>query len=289
VSSMLNWIKFAHFNIRHVLLILAGFCLQACQFNLNEDIQKLEQSIESKGTNIVRLDNVMDIPVDNNELVGGRSAIANPGTLKLLTDKRYLLFLKKLSQEIEKYPNDVLKKYLDNIFIGGQILNTNEQYFSGFYHPGTQNIYLFPLVFDMPNFEDATTIRSTIHHEISSILLRKYRFDMIGFMAYNGFEIEYWNDEDYLLENPPPSYYASDALLTEGLLTHYAQTSPENDYNGYVEVAFAYPEIMSKYCSRYDRIKLKYEFIKKFYLKISPDFQPVFDQVRCDNAVNSGV
>ncbi|MBQ0732007.1 MAG: hypothetical protein KBT75_15005, partial [Oleispira antarctica] len=147
----------------------------------------------------------------------------------------------------------------------------------------------FPFVFDMPSFEDGTTIHSTIHHEISSILLRKYRFDMIGFMAYNGFEIEYWNDEDYLLENPPPSYYASDALLTEGLLTHYAQTSPENDYNGYVEVAFAYPEIMSKYCSRYDRIKLKYEFIKKFYLKISADFQPVFDQVRCDNAVNSGV
>jgi hypothetical protein len=24
-------------------------------------------------------------------------------------------------------------------------------------------------------------------------------------------------------------------------------------------------------------------------LKISADFQPVFDQVRCDNAVNSGV
>ena len=260
------------FNIRHFIFILAGFYLQACQFNLNEDIQKLEQSIEFKGTNVVRLDNVMDIPVDNNELVGGRSAISNPGTLKLLTDKRYLSFLKKLSQEIEKYPNDVLKNDLDKIFIGGQILNTNEQYFSGFYHPGSQNIYLFPLVFDMPNFEDATTIRSTIHHEISSILLRKYRFDMIGFMAYNGFEIEYWNDEDYLLNNPPPSYYASDALLTEGLLTHYAQTSPENDYNGYVEVAFAYPEIMSKYCSRYDRIKLKYEFIKKFYLNISPDF-----------------
>ncbi len=37
-----------------------------CQFNLNEDIQTLERSIESKGTNVVRLDNVMDIPVDNN-------------------------------------------------------------------------------------------------------------------------------------------------------------------------------------------------------------------------------
>jgi len=271
----------AVFNIKHALLILAGLFLQACQFNLSEDIQKLEQSIEFKGTNVVRLDNVMDIPVDNNELVGGRSAIANPGTLKLLTDKRYLSFLKKLSQEIEKYPNDVLNTDLDSIFIGGQILGTNEQYFSGFYQPNSLNIYLFPLVFDMPNFDDATTIRSTIHHEISSILLRKYRFDMIGLMAYNGFEIEYWHDEDKLLSNPPASYYASDALLTEGLLTHYSQTSPENDYNTYVEVAFAYPEIMSEYCSRYDRVKLKYEFIKMFYLKISPDFQPVFDKISC--------
>ena len=82
---------------KQLLLILAGLFLQACQFNLNEDIQKLEQSIEFKGTNVVRLDNVMDIPVDNNELVGGRSAIANPGTLKLLTDKRYLSFLKNLT------------------------------------------------------------------------------------------------------------------------------------------------------------------------------------------------
>ena len=116
------------------------------------------------------------------------------GTLKLLTDKRYSSFLKVLSQEIKSYPNDILTTDLDNIFIGGQILGTNEQYFLGFYQPNSQNIYLFPLVFDMPSFDDATTIRSTIHHEISSILLRKYRFDMIGFMAYNGFEIEYWHD-----------------------------------------------------------------------------------------------
>lgn len=255
--------------------------LQACQSHLNGKIEELEQSIELKGSRIVRLNNVMDIPVDNNQLVGGRSSVANPGRLKLLSDKRYLSFLNILSEEIEKYPSDILKADLDTIYIGGQILGTNEQYFSGFYHPGTQNIYLFPLVFDMPNFEDATTIRSTIHHEISSILLRKYRFDMIGFMAYNGFEFEYWHDEDKLLHNPSASYYASEVLLKEGLLTHYSQTSPENDYNTYIEVAFAYPEIMSKYCSGYDRINLKYEFIKKFYLSISSDFQLVFDQVNC--------
>jgi hypothetical protein len=278
-------------NIKHLLLILAGFCLQACQFNLSNDIINTEKFIISMGVNISRLTSIDEIPVDNISYVnrGLIEAVPVEGTLIKITDQRYYDFLGLLKSELVKYPDNILRTDVDNIFVAGQILSDEDKYTAGFYYPGTQNIYLFPFVFDMPSFEDGTTIRSTIHHEISSILLRKYRFDMIGFMAYNGFEIEYWNDEDYLLENPPPSYYASDALLTEGLLTHYAQTSPENDYNGYVEVAFAYPEIMSRFCSSYERIKLKYEFIKKFYLKISADFQPVFDQVRCDNAVNSGV
>jgi hypothetical protein len=279
------------FNIRHVLLILAGFFLLACQFNLTNDIVNTEKSIISMGVNISRLTSIDEIPVDNISYVnrGLIEAVPVKGTLIKITDQRYYDFLGLLKSELVKYPDNILRTDVDNIFVAGQILSDEDKYTAGFYYPGTQNIYLFPFVFDMPSFEDGTTIRSTIHHEISSILLRKYRFDMIGFMAYNGFEIEYWNDEDYLLANPPPSYYASDALLTEGLLTHYAQTSPENDYNGYVEVAFSYPEIMSRFCSSYERIKLKYEFIKKFYLKISADFQPVFDQVRCDNAVNSGV
>jgi hypothetical protein len=58
-------------------------------------------------------------------------------------------------------------------------------------------------------------------NEISSILLLKHRFYKIGFMAYNGFTIEYWNYESRLFSNPPPSYYASDALLKKGLLIHY--------------------------------------------------------------------
>jgi len=270
--------------IKIILTLLVLSCsLQACQFNLSNDIVNTEKSIISMGVNISRLTNIGEIPVDNISYVnrGLIEAVPVKGTLIKITDQRYYDFLGLLKSEIVKYPDNILRTDVDNIFVAGQILSDEDKYTAGFYYPGTQNIYLFPLVFDMPSFEDGTTIRSTIHHEISSILLRKYRFDMIGFMAYNGFEIEYWHDEDYLLHNPPPSYYASDALLTEGLLTHYAQTSPENDYNGYVEVAFAYPEIMSKYCSRYERVNLKYEFIKKFYLKISADFQPVFDQISC--------
>ncbi len=274
-----------------ISLIYISFCCITfgCSNDYSKNISELELSIKSFGVSVHRLTSMDDVPVDNISYVnrGLIEAVPVKGTLIKISDQRYYDFLGLLKSELVKYPDNILRTDVDNIFVAGQILSDEDKYTAGFYYPGTQNIYLFPLVFDMPSFEDGTTIRSTVHHEISSILLRKYRFDMIGFMAYNGFEIEYWNDEYYFLNNPPPSYYASDALLTEGLLTHYAQTSPENDYNGYVEVAFAYPEIMSRFCSSYERIKLKYEFIKKFYLKISPDFQPVFDQISCENLFNS--
>jgi hypothetical protein len=271
------------FKIRYVLLILVGLSLQACQFNLGSDIVNAENFITSMGVNISRLTSIDEIPVDNISYVNRGLIEAEPvkGTLLEINDQRYYEFLNLLKAELVKYPSDILVNDVDTIFVAGQILSDEERNTSGFFYSTLQNIYLFPLVFDRPGFKDDTSIHGTIHHEISSILLRKYRFDMIGFMAFNGSELEYWHDEDKILEVQVPSYYATDFLLNEGILTHYAQTSPENDYNGYVEVAFAYPEIMSRFCSSYERIKLKYEFIKKFYLKISPDFQPVFDQISC--------
>ena len=266
-----------------IAMLVLGGTLPGCQFNLSSDIVNAEKSIVSMGVNVSRLTDIDEIPVNNISYVnrGLIEAVPVEGILRTITDQRYYDFLNLLKSELVKYPVNILRTDVDNIFVAGQIVSDEDKYTAGFYYPGTQNIYLFPLVFDMPSFEDGTTIHSTIHHEISSILLRKYRFDMIGFMAYNGSNIEYWNDEGYLLKHPPASYYASDALLAEGLLTHYAQTSAENDYNGYVEVTFAYPEVMSRFCSSYERVKFKYEFIKTFYLNISADFQPVFDRVRC--------
>jgi len=111
--------------------------------------------------------------------------------------------------------------------------------------------------------------------------MRKYRFDMIGFMANNGNLFEYWFDQAAILNSSHNGYYANSELLEQGLLTYYSQTTPENDYNTYVEIVFSEPVLMSKFCSSYERIQLKYEFIKAFYLKISLGFQPVFDRINC--------
>lgn len=266
-----------------LMIILASCFLQACQRNYENEIVSAENAISSVGVNVSRMSNVDDISsykVLDDERIVIAEKLGEGGFLEI-DDQRYYKFLEILSVELTKYPAEILINDLDTVFVAGQILTDRERATAGFFYSESQNIYLFPLVFDTPRSEESTSIHSTIHHEISSILLRKYKFDMLGFMAFNGFELEYWHDEDRILQAQVPSYYATDFLLNEGILTHYAQTSPENDYNGYAEVMFAFPEIMSRYCSSYERIKNKYEFVKAFYLKISPDFQPVFDRISC--------
>jgi hypothetical protein len=266
-----------------LMSIMVSCFLQACQRNYENEIVSAENAISSMGVSIKRMTSIAEIPLDKvfDEETGLFVEKPEDGTLININDQRYYDFLKILNTELFKYPADILVNDLDTVFVAGQILSDIEKNTSGFYYPGTQNIYLFPLVLNNPHSKNGTSIHSTIHHEISSILLRKYKFEMLGFMAFNGIELEYWHDEDRILQAQVSSYYATDFLLSEGILTHYAQTSPENDYNGYVEVMFAFPEIMSRYCSSYERIKNKYEFVKAFYLKISPDFQPVFDRINC--------
>lgn len=49
-----------------------------------------------------------------------------------------------------------------------------------------------PLVADALNIDRDSDVRHTFHHEFSSILKRKYQFDMIDFMAHNGTGFEYF-------------------------------------------------------------------------------------------------
>ena len=76
-------------------------------------------------------------------------------------------------------------------------------------------------------------------------------------IASNGTDFEYWFDQAKILDSTHIGYYA--------------------------EIVFSEPKIMSEYCSTYKRIEKKYEHMKAFYLKISSDFQPVFDQVSCEH------
>lgn len=273
-----------------ISLIYISFCCITigCSNDYSKNISDLELSIKSLGVSVHRLASMKDVPVDS--YIAGQTVKLGSnsvdGILKGLSDERYLNTLYVIDLSMGLYPKDILHSDLDAVNIGGQIQTEREQFTSGFFQPASQDIYLFPLVADALNLDSDSDVRHTFHHEFSSILMRKYRFDMIGFMAYNGTDSEYWFDQAKIMNSTHVGYYADSKLLEQGLLTYYSQTSPENDYNTYAEIIFSEPKIMSDYCSTYKRIEHKYEHMKAFYLKISADFQPVFDQVSCgDNTV----
>jgi hypothetical protein len=270
----------------YVLLCCITF---GCSNDYSKNISDLELSIKSLGVSVHRLTSMDEVPVDS--YIAGQSVKLGTnsfdGILKGLSDERYLNTLHVIDSSMGLYPKDILLSDLDAVNVGGQIQTEREQYTSGFFQPNSQDIYLFPLVADALNIDRDSDVRHTFHHELSSILMRKYRFDMIGFMASNGTDFEYWFDQAKILDSTHIGYYADSKLLEQGLLTYYSQTSPENDYNTYAEIVFSEPKIMSEYCSTYKRIEHKYEHVKAFYLKISADFQPVFDQIACGDSTQA--
>jgi hypothetical protein len=270
--------QFSFINILSLLLFL-----QACSSGIQPNIDELESVIASKGVAAHRLISMAEVPIDS-YIDGVTTRVGTnetTGILKVLPDVEYCEALSIVVEEMNYYPKDVLLSDLDNVYFGGKIQSDRLQFTAGFFIPNKKDIYLFSMVSDNSNNDALLILAETFHHEFSSILMRKYRFDMIGFMAYNGTDFEYWHDEERILTSTHTGNYTSGPLWGEGLLRYYSQTSPENDYNSYVEMIFTNPKRMSDNCSTNERIKNKYEHVKGFYLKISAGFQPVFDQVSC--------
>mgnify|MGYP005990000343 CR=1 FL=1 len=257
--------------------------LQACSSAIQPNIDQLESVIASKGVVAHRLKSMAEVPIDSyiDGVTTRLGTDETTGILKVLPDEEYRDALSIVAKEMNYYPKEILLSDLDNVYFGGKIQTARSQFTAGFFIPNKKDIYLFSMLSDNSNDDALLILAETFHHELSSILMRSYRFDMIGFMAYNGTDFEYWHDEERILTSNHTSNYTSGLLWDEGLLRYYSQTSPENDYNSYVEMIFTNPKLMSDNCSANERIKNKFVHVMSFYLKISPDFQPVFDRINC--------
>lgn len=270
--------RFSLINFLSLLLFL-----QACSSGIQPNIDKLESVIASKGVAAHRLKSMAEVPIDS-YIDGVTTRVGTDettGILKVLPDDEYREALSIVAEEMNYYPIEILLSDLDNVYFGGRIQTERSQFTAGFFIPSKKDIYLFSMLSDYSGSEALLILAETFHHELSSILMRNYRFDMIGFMAYNGTDFEYWHDEERILTSTHTGNYTSGPLWDEGLLRYYSQTSPENDYNSYVEMIFTNPKRMSDNCSANERIKNKFLHVKDFYLNISPDFKSAFDQVNC--------
>ncbi|MGH1487758.1 MAG: hypothetical protein ACRBCI_16220, partial [Cellvibrionaceae bacterium] len=185
--------------------------------------------------------------------------------------------LKSLSEATSKYPEKLINKNIDFIYL----LKAIDYYginVGGIYNYEKKSIFISTKYKKYNTNKSKHTIASIFHHEFSSILIKKYELSENDWINSSGKDFLYKSDED-------PFYYTiyiqgnsekikNKDLYKRGLIKHYAETGVENDFNTYAEVIFTNPKKMKKLISQYPVIKRKYEVFKSFYMSIDEGFAP---------------
>jgi hypothetical protein len=64
----------------------------------------------------------------------------------------------------------------------------------------------------------------------------------------------------------------NEKLYHDGFLDKYGQSTLENDFNLYAEMAFTQPQKLKRLTKKFPRIKQKAELTRSYYTGISKDF-----------------
>jgi hypothetical protein len=186
-----------------------------------------------------------------------------------------------LNEELKKIPKNVIKENINKIYLLNKLV-IDEINVGGTYDPSGRKIFIKIKSKSGNNLRGQIT-KSTFHHELSSILLKRYSFDESNWRnAFdNGFTYE--NDKDpfyhlIYLQGEAEKISQSE-LYKRGLLRQYAETGVENDFNIYASNIFTEPRKMKKLIDEYPVIKRKYEVFRKFYLGIDSGFAPIFNKI----------
>lgn len=192
-----------------------------------------------------------------------------------------------LKEALKKYPEDLLKEFLDGVYVVGSLRFYDVGY-GGTYMANAERIVLvYRSSFDARGFEQR------FHHEFSSILLKKNE---------EAFEEARWkkgNPDGYVYRAPGVIEEQSGdrseatkvleaeqkktggsgsgllrldaALMKEGFLTQYNRVSIEQDLNETAAHLFTNPTLWS-YCRDYPRIDHKVDVLVDFYRSLDPLF-----------------
>jgi hypothetical protein len=211
--------------------------------------------------------------VDDDFLSDRISPIGSSGPAKgsEVSPIRHLVLMRYpplLSLAFEKYPVEVIKRYLSAIYFAGQIDHDGFRY-GGSYDQFRRVIYLV----DSGWQSDDSAMR-TFHHEFSSLLLSRHSMLLNPWLANNpeGFEYLYRSNANRLEVYKKSSSYGTEADYTKGFMNTYGQTSFENDFNEYSAMIFTYPEKFKQIMARHPRVRGKFLVWLKFYQEIDPIF-----------------
>jgi len=168
-----------------------------------------------------------------------------------------------LMTELGKYPNSLLKNNLQQIVLGSSLTIYNIEY-------GATNIdnriYITSQGKQL-GFSDKY-LRKTLHHELSSILIRNNKFP---FDAWKNLLPKMPNGQESLIREVSAikkgwkenNFTESD--LANGFVSKYGRSSIENDINTYAENLMAGNGWLDSQADSYPIIKRKLFLIKEFY------------------------
>jgi hypothetical protein len=179
----------------------------------------------------------------------------------------YPVFLQKA---FEKYPIEVIKKYLNAIYFADEI-DYDGFKFGGTYDPFRKIVYLV----DSGAKNDEQAMR-TFHHEFSSLLLNSRSFWVDPWTAHHPKDFIYLIEKYHswkILENEVDiSKEGTMEDYEKGFMRAYGRTDFENDFNEYSAMIFTCPKKFKRIMDQYPRVRGKFLVWQDFYQSIDPIF-----------------
>ncbi len=178
-----------------------------------------------------------------------------------------------LARALAKYPPAVLETHLKGIHVLAELR------YSGVITSGTNSrtcVYL--KIGDARRGYTEEHIEGVFHAEFSSILLRNCagHLDRVAWEAVNPAGFQYLgNGVDAVKQNKAGQILRED-LHEQGFFKEYAQSTLENDFNGFAKMLFNGEAERWSVAARYPKIRRKLELTLDFYRALHPGFTEAF-------------
>jgi Putative zinc-binding metallo-peptidase len=172
--------------------------------------------------------------------------------------------LATVEQFLSRYPKDVVKKNLSDIFLVNKLEFYGKRY-GGTYTKSAIYIGTKGKLFRQSN----ASVITAMHAEFSSILFHNYKFPE---EAWQGVNQPGWRYEGNGFEmlGREDLYDQTAELFRNGFLEKYSQSSLENDFNRFVGWAFTKPDRLRELASRYEKINRKCRLVIEFFESVDP-------------------
>jgi len=238
---------------------LIAFCC-SCVF-----LPANKENTESNSGNDLEIEIIYNVE-DDMFPVSWRAGDINGKALPLDTSE-YDRTTRILRKAMSKYPEGILEKYLEKVYVVGYLE------FFGLEYGGTNTdgiVYLSNRG-EYMGYTDLF-LEQSFHHELSSILFfahpRFFRKD--DWVKLNDFQ--YGSGGVNAIQTSSASVALSEYYAAKGVLSQYATSAIEEDFNTFAEQLFSASEGFWELTEQYPALSEKVTIMVEFYNAIHPDF-----------------